>query len=153
MLSNYNMSFLIVHELQRSFRTDFFKPSMNDLLKDPSFSISFRFLTSLKSPYLNTQPTTRTQSSGKSTPMTKSSLSFHSARPASFHPTRFSSGGKKDTTAPDQNHVNHTWNFRKSLALQNAIAQTSEKGGPGEGRSGTASSNVNKNPDVRVYVF
>lgn len=49
-LSLYNVPYLIIHELERVFRTEFFKAPYPNLFKDPLQQISFRFLNSLENP-------------------------------------------------------------------------------------------------------
>ncbi|KAJ3268819.1 hypothetical protein HDV01_002171 [Terramyces sp. JEL0728] len=50
LLNSYGLSFLIIHELERVFRSDMFKPSNDILFKDPLHLVSFKFFKSLDEP-------------------------------------------------------------------------------------------------------
>ncbi|KAJ3320047.1 hypothetical protein HDV06_005697 [Boothiomyces sp. JEL0866] len=50
LLNSYGLSFLIIHELERVFRSDMFKPSNDLLFKDPLHLVSFKFFKSLEDP-------------------------------------------------------------------------------------------------------
>lgn len=49
-LQSYNLSFLIVNELERMFRSSMFKLEYQRLFKDPMQQLSFKFLNSLENP-------------------------------------------------------------------------------------------------------
>ncbi|KAJ3367515.1 hypothetical protein HDU91_001349 [Kappamyces sp. JEL0680] len=50
-LQSYNLAPVVAFELQRMFRSDFFKTQPLELLKDPISYIAFKFITNLKSPF------------------------------------------------------------------------------------------------------
>jgi hypothetical protein len=104
-LLSYNLSHVITHELQRVFRSDYFKPVPHDLLKDPVLYISFRFMKSLKSTFEEKESTdspketrTVTNQSNHFTPFQMSKLKIRTDSMIGFKQTKSEAGRMVEST-------------------------------------------------------
>ena len=126
---------MLVNELNRCFRTDFFKPSIDDLLKDPQNAISFRFMNSLKSPF------------SQSPLEISSSLSWkHESekRSASISLTASSPSSSSNTQSPNQ-----VWTLRKLMVVTAPQSSSSHD----KLSSATLQRKLSKSAKARTYVF
>lgn len=157
-LSTYNLSYMLIHELSRCFRSDYFKPPMADLLRDPQFAISFRFMNSLSSPFQKGHVRGDLKSAMKSSPLVSSSTPppplastlSKSHRQKSFKIGSAGSAASNFTSASATSASSHIWALRKSLMTSVPATSSDKLALNGRGASGIG--NTTKSIVDRPYV-